>query len=729
MRPHALALPLLLSPAVALAQSPPVSGSVALPEMVVTGAREERAIEDVPATISVIDREQLDRQNATTPRDAIRYEPGVSFGNQPARGGGTNFVIRGIGGNRVRVQVDGVRLPDFPESNMGAGNYTRDFVDLETVKRIEILRGPASALYGSDALGGVVAYFTKDPSDYLVEPGRNVAFSSRLGYSGADQSLSQSILGAARAGDVEAMIQYGVRIGNEVRPNGNVLPNPQNYTDQNLLAKVVWHLSPIDTLRLTGEIFQRELDTTLNTDKPGSAGAYVLDSTGDDYTRRARVSLDYTHEGPVLFADRVEARAWYVDLDRSERTEQYRSIATSLAAATLGGPTRLRMTNSGFDQSIYGGEVQFGNSFELLGGQHRLVYGATLERIETSRPRDRFEQNLLTGSVTTTVAGETYPNKNFPDTTTTQLGVYVQDEITLGRFTLVPGVRLDNYQLRPHPDADFLRSSGSGTASQVSDLDEFAVSPKLGAIARLDDRFSAYGQYARGFRAPPYDTTNFGFTNRAFGYEILPASNLDSETSDGFEIGLRGRWPNRSNFQVAGYYNIYHDFIDTRVVGNSGGLQQFQYVNVSNVDIYGVEARGEWYFHPNWAVKGSAAYARSEDKDTGRPIDTVDPARFVAGLAWDSGWGLGAEVNLTHALRHNQTSASTYFKAPSYTVLDIAAHYDLGRNLSINAGLFNVTNEKYFLTPDVAGVSATSATRDLYAQPGRYAAVNLVLRW
>ena len=121
-----------------------------------TATRGNRAEVDTPATVTVITGEQLERQNATRPQDTIRYEPGISFGIQPNRTGVTNFVIRGIGENRVRVQVDGIRLPDFPGSNAGAGTYTRDFVDLETVRHLEIVRGPDSALYGSDALGGVL---------------------------------------------------------------------------------------------------------------------------------------------------------------------------------------------------------------------------------------------------------------------------------------------------------------------------------------------------------------------------------------------------------------------------------------------------------------------------------------------------------------------------------------------------------------------------------------------
>jgi len=451
----------------------------------------------------------------------------------------------------------------------------------------------------------------------------------------------------------------------------------------------------------------------------------VLDSRGDDRSQRWRVTADYTRDSPIGFADRLEARAWFMRLERTENTVQIRG--TSAADPTLA--TRRRVSDFEFDQDIVGGEVQLGNRFSGLGFEHGLTYGATLERVASTRPRDRTETNLQTGTVATTIAGESYPNKNFPDTATLQGGLYVQDEMVAGRYTITPGLRLDYYNLRPDADDDFRRSAQTSQAQDVRPMDKLALSPKLGAVVRLDELFSLYGQYAHGFRAPAYDNVNFGFTNRIYGYQILPADNLQPETSDGVEIGLRGRSADGSNFQIAGFYNHYSDFIETAVVGNSGGLTQFQYRNLSSVTIYGAEARGEYRFNPRWSVRGSTAYAHGEDNDTNQPIDSVDPWRFVGGIAWQHENGLRAEANVTHSLRNDRTSSDTAFHAPSYTVLDLAVSYDHRPNLTVNAGLFNVTDEKYFNSQDVIGLAANSQQRDLYAQPGRYAAVNVTYRW
>lgn len=707
----------------------------ALDAVTATATRAPRPIAEVPSTVTVIEGAELDRRNATRLQDVVRDEPGLSVSSNPTRVGGGNFIIRGIGDNRVRVLTDGVRLPDFPESNIGPGTFTRDFVDLDTVRRIEILRGPASALYGSDAIGGVVNFITKDPGDYLTAD-RNTAFRYRFGYSGADNSLTNSILGAARGGNVDAMLLYTRRDGHEVRPNGRLSANPQDYTTNSLLGRVVWRATPSQTFRLTGEILSRDTQTDLRTDRAttgaGAAATTVQNSRADDNTTRARVQLDWSMTDPLLFADRVDVRAWWANLNRSEQTEQDRYVGAGNPVTAA--PNRYRYTLAEQLQNIYGIDVQARTARDIWGASHRLTYGASFEYVTTSRPRSRFESNLLAGTSTQVFAGETFPNKNFPDTDTYQTGLYLQDEFSYGRATFLPAIRLDWYSLRPNPDGMFRNSAASSGAASVQNLDAFAASPKFGVTYRLDQTYSVYGQYARGFRAPPYDTANFGFSNRLQGYEILPNGNLKPEYVDGFEAGFRGRFSEGSSFQLAGFYNRYTDFINTQVVSTIGGFQQFQYRNIGEVEIWGFEARGEWRINPQLRLRAAAAYAHGEDRSSGRPIDGVDPLRGSVGINWRAAPntaldGLSLEANASGAVRNTRVSSATYFRNPAYAVLDLVASYDIRPNITLNLGLFNVADAKYFLTSDTRGLTANSALRDLYAQPGRYVAAGLIVRF
>ena len=158
-----------------------------LDEVTVTAMRMESKIGDVPATVSIYSAERIETLLAQDIKDLIRFEPGVSVRSAPARftaagsslgrDGNSGFNIRGLEGNRVLIQVDGVRTPDaysFGAQSVGRGDY----VDLDILKSVEIVRGPASALYGSDGLAGSVSFITKDPAD-LLDADRNWSLGAR----------------------------------------------------------------------------------------------------------------------------------------------------------------------------------------------------------------------------------------------------------------------------------------------------------------------------------------------------------------------------------------------------------------------------------------------------------------------------------------------------------------------------------------------------------------------
>ena len=131
----------------------------------VTATRQEEKVLDTPAVVSVITREEIEDHNVNNIQELVRYQPGVSVNRQASGttpfGGLGGFTIRGVGGNRVQIVVDGARVIEAND----AGN--RDFVDMSTLKAVEIQRGPASVLWGADALGVMVSFRTLDPDDLL----------------------------------------------------------------------------------------------------------------------------------------------------------------------------------------------------------------------------------------------------------------------------------------------------------------------------------------------------------------------------------------------------------------------------------------------------------------------------------------------------------------------------------------------------------------------------------
>ncbi|MEQ8268555.1 MAG: TonB-dependent hemoglobin/transferrin/lactoferrin family receptor [Parvibaculum sp.] len=700
-----------------------------------TATRNPTAIGDVAGTVSVITAEELERRNAHTMQDIVRYEPGVSVGNSPTRTGATNFTIRGIGGNRVLTLIDGLSTPDFPGTNEGAGTYTRDFIDLDSMKRVEIVRGPSSALYGSDGIGGVVAYETKDPADYLDMVGKDWYASLKGGYASADESFTESATGAMRAGNVEVLGLYTRRDGHELEPNSSFTANPQDYSSNAFLGKLVFNGNDNNQLKITGQYDEGTVDTTLLSDVGGGVPssdvstpipfppfyfATVNSSFSSDDTERYTLSAAYSHETPIVIADRVNTKVFYTKLSRNEHTEQLLNDGTD---------DLYRVSDLDFMQEIWGADVQFGLTRTWASLVHEFTYGVTADYTQTERPRRRVETNLTTGLSSTYFPfnDETFPNKNFPDTETTKVGFYVQDNIEAGRFGFIPALRLDYYHLEPKPDTLFLNSTAG--AVPVNEMTETEVSPKLGITFDVTEEYKLFAQYAHGFRAPPYDNANFAFSNPGYGYEILPNPDLKPETSDGFETGIRGKFSDGSSFSTAVFYNMYEDFIESQFIGISGGgLQQFQYQNLSEVTIYGAEAKGEYRFLPEWALRGAVAYAHGEDDTTGAPIDSVDPVKAVLGLSYEGDvWG--SELAITQAWRHDRVSTPGNFQAPSYTTVDLMAYYEMTPAFTLNAGLFNIFDEEYYNSQDVAGLAAGSPLIGRYAQPGRNFGVNATVRF
>jgi hemoglobin/transferrin/lactoferrin receptor protein len=692
-----------------------------LEPVTVTATRVERPVSDTPGTVSVVDAETMERTGVRDMRDLGRLEPGVTVGNQINRGGLTNFTIRGIGENRVRVQVDGIRLPDFPATNTGPGTYTRDFVDPETLKRVEIVRGPASALYGSDAIGGVVAYQTKDPVDYLDEVGKDWFVSGRAFFESADRTRGITATAAGRAGELDALLLVSRRMANAFNPKGSRDLNPTDLEQNTVLGKFIWNATPVDQLKLAIEYGQRDVSFNLLTD----LSATVLSSRAKDETRRLRASLDHAHDAPFAFFDKVEWRLFTHRVDRTENTDQMR--------LTGGRPAR-RLTNLDYTQTLIGGEIQFSNRFEIAGTANRLIYGLAVETSQTSRPRDRTETNLVTGAVTKSFSGgpgvppELFPNKNFPDTDTLQGGVFAQNEVTIGPFSLLPGLRVDYYKLSPTIDQAFRNTNLLG--SQVRAFDAMAVSPKFGAVWRLHPSAAPFFQYARGFRAPPYDDANLGFTNGPQRYEVLPNPNLRPETSDGFEIGVRGRFGDRASYQVSAFLNNYNDFIVSRRIGTRAGLDQFQAQNIARARIIGVEAKGDLRLAPEWSLFASMAFAEGRDDTTKRPIDQVAPFTTVGGVRYDDIEGrYGARLTSTIVARHDAVSDPTTFRAPGHTTFDLTAYYELAPTLTVNAGVRNLTDQRHFQYLDVNGLAANRTDIDRYAQAGRTFFVNATVRF
>ena len=745
------ALAAVALPSGADAQTPAAPAGTPLPEIAVSASRVEEDVRDVPATISTIDSRDIDRNLVRSMQDLIRYEPGVSVSSDPNRFGASSFNIRGLDGNRVVMQVDGIRAPSLFQFGIGPFNTsTRNFVDMDSLKRVEILRGPASTLYGSDALGGVVSYITKDPLDYL-ELARSPFYGAlKSGYSSADDGWANTATLAAGTDRVQGMLLYTYFTGSELDNMGEVggtgptrtEPNPQDIRQSNLLGKITWAIDSRNSLRAVYERFTRDAEVdvlSLNASTPRTSSI-----TGDDDSERERYSLDYAYRNSAGgWVAGVTANIYQqVSHTRSLSSETRRLTSATCSGTAVGVSTCLIPREFDFQQRLTGGSAQLESLVELGGVPNRIVWGAEYSETTSSGLRNALIINQTLGTVTNMLAGDAFPARDFPNTDTREIGIYVQDQISLlnDRLIITPALRYDDYDMSVKPDAIYLANTPPGVRAQ--DFSDSAVSPKLAAMYRIDENLNVYGQYAFGFRAPPFDTVNAAFRNPVQSYVLVPNPNLESETSQGMELGLKGAY-GRSSFAVAAFYNRYKDFIEETVMLNCPGdpacvpnfFITFQPRNVSRVRIYGAEAKGEWAFLDNWSVAGSVAYANGEDTDTNEPLNSINPLTGVIGLHYTaSGGEYGAALNVTAVSRKRGSDISepantTLFAPGGFATVDITAFWNINRHARIAAGVFNLLDKKYWLWGNVygTGLAASSPSVDRYTQPGLNAAVNLQL--
>ncbi len=704
----------------------------------VTATRAPVTIADAPATVTVIDAEQIADELATDIRDLVRFEPGVTVRRAPARfgaalgttgrAGNEDFNIRGIGGNRVLIQVDGIRSPQgfsFGAQDVGRGNAT----DIGLVKSVEILRGPASAFYGSDGLSGAISFTTSDPED-LIQPGANSGGFARAQYSSADTEFTETVALAGAFGDVSAMLAYSRRDFQELDNKGTVdvegpgrtTPNPQDGESNAFLGKLVWN-SGNHRVRLTGEYFEREIfSNVLSGVGPvflfGPSPSWIVDSlTANDTTERKRASIDWTWQANSAGSGVLD----YAHIAANWQDGNDRQFADEDRSPTGARPRPDRERLNTFDNRVYGATADFRSSFDTGAISHTLSLGGDVSWTRQEGLRDGVEPPF----------GETFPARAFPVTDFTLGGVFIGDAIEFsgGTVTLYPAIRYDFYDLNPTDDPllpNFNEAGQSGSR----------FSPKVGAVAQLGEAVRLFGNYAQGFRAPTPSQVNNFFENLAFGYTSAPNPDLEPETSETFEIGIRYS-TDEVSMTLTGFTADYDNFISQEAVSGTGtpfDPTVFQFVNLDSVKVEGVEAKASYQSASGFRARFALALADGEVRSPGAPasaLSTIDPLNVVIGLGYrDPDNIFGGELIATYNARKpgRETAGvcnGTCFRPEEFLILDATAFYQIGERLTLRAGIFNITDETYAYWSDVRGLTTTSTITDAFTQPGRNASVSL----
>lgn len=701
--------------------------AVALKEVVISGSRNEQAADELPLTMDVINAKDIEEKQMQDIRDIAKDIPNVSVSRAPARfgvvqgstgrEGNAGFNIRGLDGNRVLMLVDGIRTPR--SYGFGVNAFGRDSLSIDLIKRVELIKGPASVLYGSDGIAGLVNFITYEPSDFLKD-GKTLGGKASISYSGDDKNKAASATLAGRASEVlDWQITASTNQGNELSNRGEnyslnadrTAPNPQSDKGNALLGKVVIKPSASQKHTLTFEHVDKKSSYELLTAraKPPLAATSVIQADSFTTMVRDRLTWDARYKLDAAVADNLQTILSFQNTNSREYAFEDRNTAAD------------RIRDTTYQERTLQASAQADKTIRMSGDWvQKLTYGVDYTKATII--------NLQVGVVPP--AGETFPLKRFPDTVESSSALYAQNEIVVGNWSLTPGVRVDNFSIKP---------SQEGFPVPVVALSGSAVSPKFGVLYRATPQWSVFGSYASGFRAPNAGQVNAFFENVTQFYKTIPNGALKPEKSKNFEFGARGRF-DQLTLDGTVFTGKFKDLIeDNRNVGGAGVAGNptiFQSVNINNATISGFEVTGNMQWGQVGMGKLSTLFsygqARGNVDNTGLPLDSIDPAKLNVGVRYETAvWDLRLDA-IRHAAKkvsdigQQLVTLPLQFATPASTTFDLSGQWRFTKSTRLNASIVNLTNQKYWRWSDVRGVASNAVALDAYTQPGRKFNVSLV---
>ncbi len=723
--------------------SRPSEEATVLPRVTVKGQRinvPKGGATDTPLT-SETTRQELDDRQITSIEDLGRVaEPGVNFNRST---GAVN--IRGLEGSRVLTTIDGIPLPYLSDATRDADGGV-DTVNFSALSAVDVMRGADSSRAGGGALGGVLAYRTLEPAD-LIGEGRDWGGIAKTTYDTADRSWKGALAVAKKIDNTSILLQGSYGKGHERRTNGSVggygatrtKANPSDFDEHNLLFKLRQELAGGHTLGITLERYRKNRDTDLKTNQTLTGnyrpGNYLTQKDAD----RDRASIDYKFdsESADSFVDTMWASLYY---QKTRAIDGYTGFRSTSVIGPIGRDNSMEDKSFGLI-----GAAQ--KTLEIGGNSHLFTFGFDLQRLSSeqySAGYDRCGPKPASGVYTGALSACNNLHTNQADTPKVdgnRIGFYLDDEIALGQsgFRLTPGVRFDWVSYEPEMTSAFARNASR--PSLPGSFDDTAVSPKVRLAYDLAPQAELYAQWAMGFRAPTTGELYSRF-GAAGTYLRLGNADLDSETSNGFEIGAN-LGDDTFGGRVSLFYNRYKNFIDQRsltaaeaaAIGlnlndyRQGGIATYQ--NISRAEIYGMELSGQKRFDNGFRVGAGLAVLGSKDLDNDTFIRSVAPMKATASFGYDTEtWGVGVDVIGVAASKDDDGKGGTYFRTQGYGLVDLTAWWEPEqvKGLRVNAGVYNLFDKTYYDYASVRGNSAAQA-REFYSEPGRTFKISLTQRF
>jgi hemoglobin/transferrin/lactoferrin receptor protein len=573
----------LLFPFAAAAQN----AATPLDAVVSSATRTATIAGDAATSVSVVDKEEIERRQGQSVDDLLKDLPGVDASGVP-RNTVKQITVRGLSDERVVLRLDGVR------NNFSSGHRGRIFLDPDLLKQVEIVRGPGSLLFGSGAIGGAINMRTIDAEDVL-KPGASWGGRVKTGYQTNNSQRLASLTGAAKAKGADIVANVSTRTsGNFKDGRGTDIPWSGDDVWSGLF-KVGADVA--EGSRVGFSTIQYRDNHTIPLDANLGASSATSTLTDRDTMQRS-YAVNWSH---AASSNRL------VDLKANIYRNEIEIFEKSVAPASVFG------RRDDTDLATNGFDIQNTSRFELAGfDAHALTYG-----FDTYVDSQESRRNGA-------------PRTDYPVAEQRIYGLFVQDEIEVTKWaTLTPGIRYDQF------------SQEAGTNPRQN---QKRYSPKVSLAVHPVPWASPYVSYAEAFRVPSL-TERFVSGQHFPGNNWVPNPNVRPETSEAKEAGVNLRFSDvalpgdRLRARAAYFVNDLTDYISEVVTATTSSV-----TNVASARIKGGELEMR-YDARSWFGAVAASVLRGDNLVTNQPLsDTpADKVSFTLGYRFlASGVTLGA---------------------------------------------------------------------------------------
>ncbi|CAM5772033.1 TonB-dependent receptor domain-containing protein [Bosea minatitlanensis] len=644
----ALALAAALPEAAAAQQGQAASGAdLDLDTITVTASSTQYTVRDAPASVSVIGEQEIQRRPVNDVDEILREVPGVNmgFGSDGKRG----ISIRGLGSGYTLILVDGKRV-NAGLTNLRHGNGDSNWVPVEAIERIEVVRGPMSTLYGSDAFGGVVNIITKRPG-------------SRWGGS---VSVETMVPGNAKAGrsDKSAFTLSGPLIPDtlSLRIYGNYARRGDDEPGLNLLNTGRYGLRNYDGSAMLSwtpnSDHTVDLEVTASEQKATGEVDELEGGVSRGPSRMTRETVSLSHKGNWGFGT-------------STLTASAEFATNHSRTVTAGLPV-----DNSIDANLYTLEGRFSRPFDLF-FRHNLTVGGTVQHETLDDPQNLGKTNSVTKSTGTT------------DTSLTNYALYVENNTTLtDKLIFTQGLR-----------GDFHEKFGEH------------ASPRLYLVYNPTDSLTFKGGWSTGFKAPNLRQLNPNWvtTSRGRGCgavggpcEMVGNPDLKPETLDAFEVGA---YFDGALFGIHGwkasatyFYNDIQNKITSARVASlilPNGTKYVQQVNVDRARTQGIEGNLTVPLHERLTWTTNFTYLiEAVNLETKEPLSASPELSVYSELSWKATEKLWLNLSANYLGKQVDYVATsetlTAQVVKPYTIFNLGATYQIRDDLRLKAGVLNL---------------------------------------